>query len=79
MIQAILQGLARLLVWLIGTGPMLLETRRAVAVQEARRRIVMAVGERVDGDGMDGGESVDARGEMGFGAYVDDDDEDGDA
>ena len=78
MIQAIVQGLARLFVWLIGTGPMLLETRRAAAVQEARRRIVMAVGERVDGDGMDGGEFVDARGEMGFGAYVDDDDEDGD-
>lgn len=83
MMQSLLHLAARVFIWLIGVGPVMLELRRMIAAKAARESILVAVGtmqEIDDGDGSGGG--IEARG-IGFGEYmmpecgceVDDDDD----
>ena len=79
--QSLLHLSARVFIWLIGVGPVMLELRRVVAGKAARDSIVMAIGTMQDID-EGGGEGIEARG-IGFGEYlmpececVDDDDDD---
>lgn len=70
MIQSALHLAARVFIWLIGVGPVMLELRRMIAAKAARESILVAVGtmqEIDDGDGSGGG--IEARG-IGFGEYM---------
>ena len=68
MMQSLLHLSARVFIWLIGVGPVMLELRRVVAGKAARDSIVMAIGTMQDID-EGGGEGIEARG-IGFGEYL---------
>lgn len=68
MMQSLLHLSARVFIWLIGVGPVMLELRRVVAGKAARDSIVMAIGTMQDIDD-GGGEGIEARG-IGFGEYL---------
>ena len=70
MMQSLLHLSARVFIWLIGVGPVMLELRRVVAGKAARDSIVMAIGTMQELDDSDGGgEGIEARG-IGFGEYL---------